>query len=452
MYRIVLPILFIATTLANAQQKSTSQSDSLPVKKYVRCINMTDYEQMLEQRDTTRKARRMAAETMMSKWIANQSTERIASVQTEYSMPIVFHVLWNSDSVHEKISLAQIRRQVQVLNHDYTRSNQDAVNTPAAFASVAASFHLMFCLAKTDPSGNPTTGVVYKQTSATSFSQGTDWVKYPSHGGDTIWNPQKYLNIWICNLNGGILGYSELPTSPLDNTFGSVILFQAVGDSGYLPLQDYNLGRTITHEVGHLLNLHHPWGDDGGLCPGSGGTDDGCADTPPEGNDKNDGFGDGGGPTFNAPVFPYTDNCSTVSPGIMFENFMEYTNDNVMNLFTNDQYTIALATIAGPLANVAASSTCTFTGIPEYEFNNSINVYPNPSYTGRFNVSIGLTNFAHINALVYNILGQTVDSWSSDAVSDKIYDLDLSNQPNGLYFVKLYNSDFSIVKKIMINR
>jgi hypothetical protein len=414
---------------------------------------MEAYELQLQKQDPTRLARRNAAIKRMNDWIAAQRTDRMTSVETQYTIPVVFHVLWNSSTPQEKISAAQIKTQIKVLNLDYNRMNTDSVNTPGAFKSVASSFHLTFCLAQTDPKGNPTTGIVYKQTTATSFSQASNAAKYPSLGGDTIWNPNHYLNIWICNLSGGLLGYSEFPTYPLDNTFGSVILYEAVGDSGYLPYSQYNEGRTITHEIGHLLNLHHPWGDDGGLCPSNGGKDDGAADTPPEGNSNNDGYGNGSGPTFNCPGFPYTDNCSNVSPGIMFENFMEYTNDNCMNIFTKDQYTIALSAIATLLDTLVTSTTCNKpTSVNEYIFNSSINVYPNPSNTGKFNVSIGLTNFSHINVAVFNLLGQTLATWNSDIGSNTTYDLDLSNQPNGLYFVRIFNEDFSVVKKIMIAR
>jgi|GEM_PF-572959 len=454
MRKLITAIPFFAVNLLYAQQATTmpAQAAAKPVHDYVRCINMEEQEKMLEAKDPGRKARLDLAVAMSKRWIENQSINRVAQVETQYTIPVAVHIIWNSNKPTEVITVQQVRRQIKVLNDDYNRLNKDTSKTPSAFRPAAASFHITFCLAQTTPWGQPSDGVIYKQTNVNSFTN-DDAVKYPSLGGDTIWDPNKYLNIWVCNLSGGLLGYSEFPTMPLDNTFGSVIFFEAIGDSGDLPLPAYNLGRTVTHEVGHLLNLHHPWGDDGGLCPGSGGTDDGCADTPPEGNNKNDGFGDGGGPTFNAPHFPYTDNCSTVSPGIMFQNYMEYTNDSCMNLFTNDQYAIALATIHGPLATLVTSNACTLPlNVTDPIFNNSVNIYPNPSYTGMFSVAIGLTNIGHVNVEVYNVLGQTVDSWSSDNAQNTVYDLNLSSQPNGLYFARIYNNDFSVVKKIMINR
>jgi hypothetical protein len=448
--RLVVIYLLLLVTVSVAAQDSI-----LPAAAqyhYVRCLNMEQEELLLQKQDPTRKTRRDAALKMINDKLTEYRSFKHLDSVTEYTIPIVFHVVWNSATPAEKISLAQIKRQIEVINRDYNRLNSDTTKTPVPFQSVASSFHITFCLAQTDPNGNPTTGVVYKQTSETVFSYLNNAVKFPSAGGDTIWNPDKYLNIWVCNLGGSLLGYSEFPTNPLDNTFGSVILYKAIGDSGYLPLPAYNLGRTVSHEIGHLLNLHHPWGDDGGACPGSGGTDDGIADTPPEGNNKNDGYGDGTGPTYNGPPFPYMDNCSTTSPGIMFQNYMEYTNDSCMNLFTKDQYAVALAAIAGPLSKLVASNTCTApNAIQEVLFNNSINIYPNPT-SGKFNIQIGLTNFVHINLEVMNVMGQSITEWSSSKISNNTYSLDLSGQPNGLYFVRITDGTFSIVRKIMVSR
>ncbi|HTA83182.1 MAG TPA: T9SS type A sorting domain-containing protein [Bacteroidia bacterium] len=447
-----LYILLCIAGFASAQNSLTQTPLVSPKHDFIRCVNMEDYELQLQKQDPTRKARRDAAVKMMNDWIANRKLNHKPDSVIQYTIPVVFHVLWNSASPKEQISLAQIKRQVKVMNDDYNRLNSDTTATPKAFQPVAENFHITFCLAQTDPNGKLTTGVVYKQTSTTAFSNTNNGAKRPSLGGDTAWDPDQYLNIWICNLSGGLLGYSEFPTTPLDNTFGSVILYQAVGDSGYLPIPAYNLGRTITHEVGHLLNLHHPWGDDGGLCPGSGGVDDGAADTPPEGNNKSDGYGDGGGPTFGCPPFPYVDNCSTTAPGIMIENYMEYTNDSCMNLFTQDQYTIALATINGPLAKLVKSATCMApNSIEEYTFTSSVNIYPNPS-AGIFTINISLTDLRRINMEVLNVLGQTVAIWNSNKAANNNYSLDLSGQPNGLYFVKITDGTFSTVKKIMISR
>jgi hypothetical protein len=123
-----------------------------------------------------------------------------------------------------------------------------------------------------------------------------------------------------------------------------------------------------------------------------------------------------------------------------------------MNLFTQDQYTIAEATINGPLAQLVTSTTCTAPdAVEEYLFTTSVTIFPNPS-SGKFTVSINLTNFTHVNLEVLNVLGQTVATWNSDKQTNNSYALDLSSQPNGLYFVKITNGTYSTVKKIMVSR
>ena len=335
----ILLVLFSAYAVSAQETGVLFKGDTLRLvpthNGYTRCATM-EHLAYLEKQDTTYSAKLKTTQLQMDNWL-NDKTRRSTSIDTEYNIPIVVHVLWNDSS--QRISLAQVQSQIPVLNAAYNRRNADTVNTPGPFKSVAANMNITFCLASIDPNGNPTDGIVYKQTQETYFYYGFNTMKCPSVGGDTAWDVNRYLNIWVCNLQGGVLGFSEFPTTPLNNTFGSVIYYQAFGTVGNL-IVPFNLGGTTTHEIGHLLNLHHPWGDDGGLCPSNGGADDGAADTPPEGNANVDTYTDNGnsnGATFGCPTFPYTDNCSSTYPGIMFNNYMEYTNDSCYNLFTNDQ-------------------------------------------------------------------------------------------------------------------
>jgi PKD repeat protein len=308
-------------------------------------------------------------------------TERTTGLIT---LPVVVHVVYNSSiDPNEKITTAAVNSQIAVLNADFTRTNADASTTPSAFTPVAVSMGVNFCLATKDPSNNPTTGIVYTSTASTGFITDNK-VKFTSSGGDNQWNPNKYLNIWVCDLatmSGGVLGYGEFPTSTLSNTFGVVCDYRCFGTTGGYLFTGYTGGRTMTHEFSHCFNLHHTWGDDGGVCPWqTGGADDGAADTPPEGNSNNDGFGNGSGPTFNCPTFPYKDNCSTTSPGIMFMNFMNYTSDNCKNTFTNDQKTTVINTLNTLLAGLLSSNVCSATATPVADFKASATTVPQWAY------------------------------------------------------------------------
>jgi hypothetical protein len=151
-----------------------------------------------------------------------------------------------------------------------------------------------------------------------------DYVKYYSRGGLDAWPATSYLNLWVCNLSGGVLGYAQFPGGAAA-TDGVVLLYSSVG-SMLSPTAGapYNLGRTATHEVGHWLNLYHIWGDDGTACTGS----DNCSDTPNQ-----------AGENYGCPAYPKTDGCTSASPGVMFMNYMDYTDDNCMNMFTAGQST-----------------------------------------------------------------------------------------------------------------
>lgn len=259
--------------------------------------------------------------------------------RTVVTVPVVVHVVYHTAT--QNISDAQILSQIDVLNQDYRRTNPDAVNTPAYFAGVAADCEINFCLASVDPSGNPTTGIVRVSTTRTSFST-DDKVKHTSQGGDDAWPATDYLNMWVCNLGGGLLGYAQFPGGPA-STDGVVILYSSFGNTGYV-ISPYDLGRTATHEVGHWLNLYHTWGDDGTSCTGT----DYCADTP---NQADETYGCPSGSRVS---------CSNGPNGDMYENYMDYTDDACMNIFTNDQVARMQALFApgGTRYSILSSNGC----------------------------------------------------------------------------------------------
>ena len=186
-------------------------------------------------------------------------------------IPIVVHIVWNTST--QNISDAQIASQIDVLNRDFRRTNPDVNSTPAPFLPLTADARVEFYLADVDPNGVSTTGIDRRQTTVTSFFD-DDAVKLHNTGGADPWPASRYLNVWVCQLGGGLLGYAQFPGGP-DATDGVVILHSAFGDIG-TAAPPFHLGRTATHEIGHWLNLNHIWGDDGTGCSGT----DNVADTP----------------------------------------------------------------------------------------------------------------------------------------------------------------------------
>ncbi|MBS1601604.1 MAG: zinc metalloprotease, partial [Bacteroidetes bacterium] len=186
------------------------------------------------------------------------------------SIPVVVHIIYNISS--QNISDAQVQSQLDVLNADYGKHNADTSLIPSYYTGLAADCGFRFVLAGVDTNGRATTGIVRKQTSAVSFALNDD-VKFSARGGDDAWDRDRYLNVWVCNLMGNVLGYSSVVGGP-PSTDGVVIKYTAFGTKG-TALSPYNRGRTATHEIGHWLNLIHVWGD-------SPCGDDQVGDTPPQ--------------------------------------------------------------------------------------------------------------------------------------------------------------------------
>ncbi|MDC6169252.1 M43 family zinc metalloprotease, partial [Paucibacter sp. XJ19-41] len=267
--------------------------------------------------------------------IAYELGERSAERPGVTRIPVVVHVVWNTAA--QNISDAQINSQIEVLNRDFRRSNPDVAATPAPFMPLTADARLEFYLATVDPNGAPTTGIVRRQTTVASFS-GNDAVKSQASGGSNAWPADRYLNIWVCQLGGGLLGYAQFPGGPAA-TDGVVVTHTGFGTTG-TAAAPFNLGRTATHEIGHWLNLNHIWGDDGSGCTGS----DNVADTPNQ-----------GGPNTGAPTFPRV-SCSNGPNGDMFMNYMDYVDDRAMFMFSAGQVARMQACLDGPRASLGLAA------------------------------------------------------------------------------------------------
>ncbi|HEY9695670.1 MAG TPA: zinc metalloprotease [Trichocoleus sp.] len=233
------------------------------------------------------------------------------------TIPVVVHVVYNSSNPEQNISDEQIKSQIDVLNRDFRLRNSDIDSVPAPFRPKAADARVEFVLASQDPSGNATNGITRTATTVTAF-ESDDRVKSAATGGADAWASDRYLNLWVCALNG-LLGYAQFPGGPAA-TDGVVINYQAFGTVG-TATAPYNLGRTATHEIGHWLNLRHIWGDDGNGCNGS----DFVRDTPNQ-----------AGPNYGKPNFPRV-TCNNAPNGDMFMNYMDYTDDAAMIMFTAGQ-------------------------------------------------------------------------------------------------------------------
>ena len=259
-----------------------------------------------------------------------------ASERAVITIPVVVHVLYNS--TRDNISDAQILSQIDALNRDFRKMNAEAANIPAVFKAVAADANIEFCLARRQPNGLPTTGIERLASTNTSWLANDD-MKRSQNGGLSSWDGSKYLNIWVCALSGGALGYATFPGSPL-STDGVVIDYRYFGT--YNTRAPFHLGRTATHEVGHWLNLYHIWGD--ANCG-----DDYCDDTPTH-----------HGANYGCPSYPYIQTNCNGSNVEMTMNFMDYTNDACMYMFSNGQKArmLSLFAVGGARRGIVESNVC----------------------------------------------------------------------------------------------
>ncbi len=263
-------------------------------------------------------------------------SQRMASKEMagtrQVTIPVVVHVLYNSDA--DNISDDQVISQISVLNEDFNAANPDKIKTPGVWSGLVTSTNLKFELAGKDPAENPSNGITRTFTSKKSFGD-DDGMKFSAMGGINAWPTDNYLNIWVCNLSNGLLGYAQFPGGPSD-TDGVVILNTAFGTVG-TATEPFNKGRTTTHEIGHWLNLRHIWGD----TPQCEGTDY-VNDTP---NQQN--------PNFGKPQFPHL-SCSNGPSGDMFMNYMDYVDDDTMVMFTAEQVTRMQETLQGPRSAIGS--------------------------------------------------------------------------------------------------
>jgi hypothetical protein len=256
----------------------------------------------------------------------------LAPRTSPYSITVVIQVVYNTDP--EKISVAQAQSQIDALNRDYRAKNTDKSKAPLIWKGLVADPMIEFTLATKDPSGKATNGIIYTKTDRTSFGD-DDSVKSESTGGVDPWDTSRYLNLWVCTLGGGLLGYAQFPGGP-PATDGVVILNTAFGTKG-IAAAPFNLGRTATHEVGHFFNLRHIWGDTED-CSGT----DFVADTP---NAEN--------PNFGKPTFPHI-SCNNGPNGDMFMDYMDYVDDDTMIMFTPGQVARMQAALDGPRTSLVS--------------------------------------------------------------------------------------------------
>ena len=394
------------------------------------------------------------------------------SQMVNYTIPVVIHVIHGGQTVgtFPNLSQAQLNSQITVLNDDFAGTGFNVGNLPSVFATALSNTGVSFCLAVKNPTGGiltepgidrvnynsitTTTSTTYpsKNPAATNYNTATKFQSFingyikPS----TIWDPTKYMNIWITDEQSavGLLGYATFPsgtgltglsgfgTSTTDGlwcwskAFGSNTIYPA---GTYDPT--YNKGRTATHEIGHWVGLRHIWGD--GTC-----LTDYCNDTPPAQTSN-----------FGCPTHPYKlGTCTGNTTGEMVMNFMDYTDDPCMYMFTNDQaIRIQTAMANGTYRSLLTSSSMSVCGtnvnIKEILKSGRIDIFPNPSNGLIF---VSSENISKLDICVYNSIGSQVTDVNYIKTENE-WRIDISNRERGVYFITVNNGKETKVKLIILS-
>lgn len=381
---------------------------------------------------------------------SDQATGTANKAHIVYTLPVVVHIIHQGSAVGASynLSVAQIQSQIDVLNEDYNKLNFDTALIPSVFSGLAADCEINFCLAQRDPNGNATTGIdrINKVTKGWGPLPYDQTYMNATVKPNSVWNVNKYLNIWVVPLSGGLLGYATFPPSSTlsglsgpygtTTTDGVVIQYNAFGRVGVLD-PTYNKGRSATHEIGHWLGLRHTWGD--ANCG-----NDYCTDTPTSQTSN-----------FGCPSFPSV-TCNNGPNGDMFMNYMDYTDDACMFMFTpNQKLRMTTVLTHTPFrVSLAASGSCepVVIGINENSEFLNLSVYPNPT---RDELTILFANQhgkGNVNFRVLNTIGAEVFSTSMALNLTGEYKLNLANLAQGFYFVEISTADGRKIEKFQIAR
>ncbi|MFM9945031.1 MAG: M43 family zinc metalloprotease [Bacteroidia bacterium] len=371
-----------------------------------------------------------------------------ADADSVYRIPVVFHVVWNNakQNLHDSLIFSQLK----ALNESYRHTHKDTGKVRAIFKPVAGDTRIEFYLATKDPNGNLTNGINRINTARSDFGEGfsayADGVKSTVDQGVDAWDPEKYLNIWVCKFTyNGTLIVSAYAYPPVNAQFwnaqyyksldlqGVVVNYQYVGYKNPNDIAGNSIReRTLVHEVGHYLGLRHIWADKQNICTGE---DDGFKDTPlarsattsctPSKNTCNEGTGD--------------------KPD-MIENYMDYSPYPCTVMFTQMQAKLMRYNLVNLRPKLYQLKTNQPPPPPPPVYT-QIAVTPNP-VVGQ--LKIVFPEKGDYKMSITDIIGQQVNS-SEFKVGDNFEFTSSLNLAAGFYYLNIANGSNTVLKqKILV--
>lgn len=380
---------------------------------------------------------------------------------TAYQIPVIFHIIVTSTQLTQMGGYtgiqARVDSQIAVINRDFNRGNGDSTLIPAGFKSVYSGTGIKFAKAVLSPGDTCVSGYNLRIITSQGFSginQSFGLAKHNSTGGLDAWDPTKYLNVWVINFNDpsapGVIGITVPPSFVGGGGFaqseeGICVTYGAFGvktnATGYF-VPNITGGRTLTHELGHFFEIWHVWGDDGGLCPNNGGADDGISDTPPQAD-----------ATYGNPSLPQYDACTATGNGIMCMNYMDYTDDDAMHMFTRLQAGVMAANVASggesyTLTQHPELLVCPTTGVAQVSGETDFAIAPNPT-TGAVTIRFGQASDKLQTITVMDMMGRKVQAINAEA-GKTTYNASLNGLPKGIYFVNCHFENTDVTRKIVL--
>lgn len=403
---------FVLFIILNISQLLFGQND------FQRC-SANEHRHFLQQQDPTKIQQQENRKNFINNYLKNHV--EIVQNRAAITIPVVVHVVYKTDD--ENVSDAIIQSQIDAINEDFGMNNVEINNVPNEFQNSIANVDIEFCLAKVDPDGNTTTGIVRQETTLNQFNDQDGRIFYDNEGGSDSWPADDYMNIWVCNLGSFLAGFATFPNDADEGEDGVVVNYINFGRVGLDP--PYHLGRTTTHEIGHFFGLDHLWGSGSATC----NNDDGIADTP---NTNQTYLGECPTSTQNS--------CNSND---MFMNFMYFTDDACMAMFSEGQKAVMLANLDNFRAGLKTSLACSPLATINQELDNSLQIFPNPT-TNLLYLQLDKPSSEILNVAVFDNFGKT---FYSDSFKNTI---NVSNFSKGIYFLKMTTKNGIVTRKFVV--